>query len=135
MSVKQRNRWESVAILDARINQVIPIPYLVTGGIVLLHCKKAQRTTEYRLTIGTTRIAPVRTSRIYSSGQRSKALGTTASICTTSFVCCASFMWRMTTSFMHRCASICTTSFVHAPTFSFNEVKKVMDRGVGRFLY
>ena len=41
VSVKQRNHWESVAILDARINQVTPIPYLVNGGIVLLHCKKA----------------------------------------------------------------------------------------------
>ena len=54
VSVKQRNRWESAAILDARISQVTPIPYLVNGGIVLLHCKKAQRTTEYCLTIGTT---------------------------------------------------------------------------------
>ena len=41
VSVKQRNRWESAAILDARINQVTPIPYPINGGIVLLHCKKA----------------------------------------------------------------------------------------------
>ena len=122
VSVKQRNHWESAAILDARISQVTPIPYLVNGGIVLLHCKKAQRTTKYRLTIGT--IPDCSSEDFKDMFVRTKKRG--------AWYYCKHLYY----FFCILCQfQLADDHFVHAPTFSFNEVKKVMDRGVGRFLY
>ena len=122
VSIKQRNRWESAAILDARINQVTLIPYPVNGGIVLLHCKKAQRTTEYRLTIGTTPDCSCEDFK--DMFVRTKKRGA----------------WYYCKHLYYIFHVLCKfhvedDHFVHAPTFGFNEVKKVMDRGVGCFLY
>ena len=122
VSVKQRNRWESAAILDARISQVTPIPYPVNGGIVLLHCKKAQRTIEYRLTIGTTPDCSCEDFK--DMFVRTKKRG--------AWYYCKHlyYIFRVLCQFQ-----LADDHFVHAPTFSFNKVKKVIDRGVGRFLY
>ena len=122
VSVKQRNHWESAAILDARMNQVTPIPYLVNGGIVLLHCKKVQRTTEYRLTIGTTPDCSCEDFK--DMFVRTKKRGA----------------WYYCKHLYYIFCVLCEfhvedDHFVHAPTSSFNEVKKVMDHRVGRFLY
>ena len=122
MSVKQRNRWELAAIIDAHIRQVTPIPYPVNGGIVLLHCKKAQRTTEYCLTIRTTPDCSCKDFK--DMFVRTKKRG--------AWYYCKHlyYIFRVLCQF-----HLEDDHFVHAPKFSFNEVKKVMDRGVGCFLY
>ena len=122
VSVKQRNRWESAAILYARINQVTPIPYPVNGGIVLLHYKKAQRTTDYRLTIGTTPDCSCEDFK--DMFVQTKKRGAWYYCKHLYYIFCVLYEFHVEDD-----------HFVHAPTLSFNEVKKVMDRGVGRFLY